>query len=116
MARHISERLGDMLDAICDIELIVGRYSKLELASDRVAMAAFERFIEILSEASRHVPAEYKEVEADIPWQDIANIGNYLRHAYPTVDFGILWDIYEAGQLKTLREAVERLQKVAGTL
>jgi uncharacterized protein with HEPN domain len=109
MSRRTSERLLDIMDAIQQIELLTVRFAKTELAKDRVALAAFERFIEILSETSRHIPQTDKEIEDQIPWQDIANIGNYLRHAYQTVDFELLWDIYDAGQLAQLREAVQRI-------
>lgn len=98
-----------MLDAITQIELLIGRCPKTEIANDRFAFAAFERFIEILSEASRHILAALKDTESTTPWRDIANIGNYLRHACPTKDFDILWDIYDAGQLGELRESVQRL-------
>ncbi len=90
MARRASERLQDMFEAVRQLENIIRRYGKDNLANDRVALAAVERFIEILSQASRHIPPDLKETELLIPWRDIANIGNYLHHAYPSVDFGIL--------------------------
>lgn len=113
MARRTAERLRDMLDAIQQLEILIDHYPKTKLEYDRMALAAFERFVEILSEASRHVPVELKDTESHIPWRDIANIGNYLRHAYPTVDFGLLWSLHEAGQIQLLKKAVERLMILA---
>jgi uncharacterized protein with HEPN domain len=39
-----------------------------------------ERGVEIISEASRHLPAELKARNPEIPWQKVAGIGNVLRH------------------------------------
>ncbi|HEB79602.1 MAG TPA: DUF86 domain-containing protein [Rhodospirillales bacterium] len=41
---------------------------------------AVERGIEIISEASRQIPPEMKSNYPDIHWQEIASIGNLLRH------------------------------------
>jgi uncharacterized protein with HEPN domain len=41
---------------------------------------AVERGLEIISEASRHVPPDLQAPETEIPWRQIAAIGNLLRH------------------------------------
>ena len=68
--------------------------------------AAFERFLEILSEASRHIPDALKQTAPEIPWQTVSAIGNHLRHAYDRVDAKILWDLHIKGQLSELRSVV----------
>jgi uncharacterized protein with HEPN domain len=98
-------RLRDIVDAIEQIEFLLGGRSLEDVASDRVARAAFERFLEILSEASRHIPQDMKESAPEIPWQDVAAIGNHLRHAYHRVDFEILWRIHDDGDLRALHVA-----------
>ena len=71
--------------------------------------AAFERFLEILSEAARHIPDELKITEPDVEWRQVADIGNHLRHAYHRVDAEILWLTYENGKLAELKNAVKRI-------
>lgn len=104
-------RLEDIVDAINQIDTLVDDKSFADVFSDRILRAAFERFLEVLSEASRHVPAGMKEATPQIPWADIAAIGNHLRHAYHRVDFEILWRIYEDGELRELRIVAEKLLK-----
>jgi len=41
---------------------------------------AIERCVEIISEASRHIPIQLKSDYPDQPWEEIASIGNLLRH------------------------------------
>ncbi len=52
-----------------------------------------ERGIEIISEASRHLPTELKARHTDIPWSKVAGIGNVLRHAYEHVALDVLWGV-----------------------
>jgi len=82
MADRTERRLRDMLDAIEQIERMLAEKTLEDLNGDRYLRAAYERFLEILSEASRHVPPDLKDAFPDIPWRRIADIGNHLRHAY----------------------------------
>jgi uncharacterized protein with HEPN domain len=77
-------------------------------AADEVAVAALERFVERISEASRRIDPALKEREAAIPWGDIAGIGNILRHDYDSVDLAILWNI-ATRELPLLEEGIGRL-------
>ena len=74
-----------------------------------VTRAAFERFLEILSEASRHVPDEWKRsFGPDVPWREIASFGNILRHVYDDVDVEVLWAVYQ-NDLGPLEKAVDAM-------
>lgn len=104
-----SRRLNDILDAIDQIGLLLAERSLADIESDRVVRAAFERFLEIISEASRHIPDDTKARAGGLPWRRIADLGNHLRHAYQKVDAETLWNIHASGELSTLRAAVVRL-------
>ena len=54
MADRTLYRLQDIVDAIDQINLLLTGKSLDDVTGDRVLRAAFERFLEILSEASRH--------------------------------------------------------------
>ena len=56
---------------------------------------AVERGLEIISEASRHIPADLKALAPDIPRRQIAAIGNLLRHEYQRADDMAAWNIIE---------------------
>ena len=109
MADRAERRLRDMLDAIEQIEGMLAEKTLEDLNDDRYLRAAYERFLEILSEASRHVPPSLKDAFPDIPWRRIADIGNHLRHAYQQIDTEVLWNIRSGGDLALLRSAVEQL-------
>jgi len=44
----------------------------------------------------------------DIPWRQIADIGNVLRHEYGRIDMTIIWETVTSGQVETLLAAVLR--------
>ncbi|MEK7404778.1 MAG: HepT-like ribonuclease domain-containing protein [Acidobacteriota bacterium] len=47
--------------------------------------------MEIISEASRRLPAELKDRHPEIDWVAVAAAGNVYRHEYEAVDEGIIW-------------------------
>ncbi len=53
-----------------------------DYAAEPDLAAAVERYLERLSEASRHVPDALKEKHPNIDWRGVADLGNVLRHAY----------------------------------
>lgn len=64
-----------------------------------------QRAIEIISEATRRLPADLKETRPEIEWRSVAGIGNILRHEYHTVSDKIMWDVVQ-GDLPSLKTAI----------
>jgi uncharacterized protein with HEPN domain len=106
--RDLRPRLDDILRSIAWIEQDVKGIRRATFVADRRLRQLVERNVEIISEATRHLPAELKSRHPDIPWREIAGIGNVLRHDYEEVVPGILWDVVRA-DLKPLKQAVRTL-------
>jgi uncharacterized protein with HEPN domain len=111
MARHTLQRLQDIAENINLIEQLVSRTTLPELQRDRISSAALERFLAIVSEASRHLPPDLTNRFQQVPWRRIADLGNVLRHAYQHIDPGILWDISRT-QLPALKVVVTEMIQV----
>jgi uncharacterized protein with HEPN domain len=60
-------------------------------AEDRRTLYAVTRCLEIISEASRRLPAELKERHPNIEWSKVAGAGSIYRHDYEDVDERIVW-------------------------
>ena len=103
MDEALAGRLEHMASAIANIERITSGRSMEDYRSDRDFAAALERYIEIISEASRHIPPALKSRHPEIDWRGIAGIGNVIRHAYDRIDAGKIWSVVEVylGSLKT---------------
>ena len=108
MIDRVALRLHDIQQAITDIRMLLDGKSLDDLVTDRVSRAAFEPFLEVISEASRHIPESERAQHGHVPWRQIADMGNHLRHAYHRVDPGILWDVY-AHELDQLEGAIQAM-------
>lgn len=89
------------------MELSGGR-SRVDLDLDRTFELALTGLMEILGEAARRVPREFRARYAHVPWQDTADLRNVLIHNYDTVDFDELWRIVQ----EYLPPLVEQLQAI----
>ena len=110
MADRPVMRLGHIKERIVLIRGLVSGRKFAEVAEDPAARAALERFLEVISEASRHLPDAWKSEHPAIPWRRVHDLGNVIRHAYDQVDLGILWDITEK-DLAELELAVDAMLK-----
>lgn len=103
------DRLLHVKAAINDVRDAVGGLTMDVVETTRMPRLAFERAIEIISEASRSIPDDLKQTcGPDIPWNDIAAIGNLLRHAYHRTSLKALWAIY-TNDLDPLEAAIDRM-------
>jgi len=100
-----------ILEAIANIEADIAGYDFERFRADRRTRQLVERNLEILSEASRRLPNEYKDREVQISWRAIAGIGNVLRHDYHETYPTVLWDTCEK-DLKPLKDAVLRIDVI----
>jgi uncharacterized protein with HEPN domain len=78
-----------------------------QFISDDAMRAATERFLEVVCEASRHLPDDIKQRESGIAWRKMIDFGNVLRHAYRSTKPEVVWEIVQ-NDLPTLKAFVER--------
>lgn len=103
------ERVEHVKNAIVTLRRIVGSRSLDETRLDEVLWPALERYFQIISEASRHIPQAWKsQYGPSIAWRRIADLGNPLRHAYASVQANVLWDILK-NDLAPLEAAVDAM-------
>jgi uncharacterized protein with HEPN domain len=93
--RSVRLRLHDILEAIEGIESTAAGMSFADYEQSWQVRRAVERGIEIISEASRHVPDELKLQYQHIYWREIAGTGNLLRHEYGRIDDRIMWRVVQ---------------------
>jgi uncharacterized protein with HEPN domain len=115
MTPSVRDRLGHIKDAISNIEAAVIGQSHESFTDDLTRRAAVERWFEIISEASRHLPPEISRQAPDINWRRVVDLGNWLRHAYHRTDARLLWVMVEE-DLPVLKDFVgQALEKANST-
>jgi uncharacterized protein with HEPN domain len=92
MARPLDLVIEELLDYIEQASTYARGMTFEQYSSDRKTQRAVERCIEVISEASRHIPDEVKGKHSEIPWNDVAAIGNLFRHEYHNIAARIVWE------------------------
>jgi uncharacterized protein with HEPN domain len=62
----------------------------------------------IIGEAAKHVPAETKRLNSQIPWKQMAGIRDKIIHGYSYVKLSVLWDAVKL-DLPVLKPLVNEL-------
>lgn len=109
-SREVTVYLEDMTSACSDIlDFTRGFSSSSELTKDRRTFLAVVRCLEILGEAARQVPQEFKDKHEEIPWREISSLRNIIAHEYFGLDQEILWDVVQT-QIPELLDNLKKIQ------
>lgn len=85
------QRLQDIADNIQAIQEFTSGMNVDHFLSSRQTIYAVTRALEIISEASRRLPDDFKTRYPELDWPAIAAAGNVYRHEYETVDDALVW-------------------------
>jgi len=78
-----------------------------QFREDPKTVAAVERKFLVIGEAAVRLGCQAPLIIADVPWRQIRDLGNLLRHAYDKVDLEIIWQTI-ADDLPALKAAVRK--------
>ena len=111
--RRVGPVLSEMLEAIHGIETHTAGLSLDDFKQNWLLKLAVQRALEIVSEASRHIPEDLLDVAPDIPWKQIHGIGNILRHEYHKIADDVIWAVVTQ-HVAPLKIAVQAIQQSVG--
>ncbi len=105
--KHIRDEAQYLADVSSDL-------TKKEFLSDQTLTRAFIRSLEIIGEASKRVPNDFRNIHPEINWRKMAGMRDHLIHGYFGVDLDIVWDVLRT-EIPTLIPIVEKLIAESGT-
>ena len=109
MARKVRHAFHDILEAIERVEELTRGNTLAEFEASWELRWLVQRGIEIISEASRAIPAELTSTRPEIPWSRVRGIGNVLRHEYQGLSDPIIWKVVtELGPASESRNPVTK--------
>lgn len=87
------EYLLHILDEIQFVRNHIPRLTLESFLNDEVMKRAFVRSLEVIGEAARKLPTDFRARHSAVEWRLIAGTRDKLIHDYFGVDFTLVWDI-----------------------
>lgn len=91
--RNYQLYLKDILDSMIKIRSYIKGHNYNSFTKNNMLIDAVIRNFEIIGEAVKHIPEEFKEKYKYIPWRKMNSLRNFLSHEYFGVDYSIIWKI-----------------------
>jgi len=91
--RELADYLTDILTAIIEVDQFIAGMTFDQFEEDRKTINAVIRSLEVLGEATKHIPASYRNKHPDIPWSKMAGMRDVLIHDYMGVDLMTVWKV-----------------------
>ena len=100
--------LEDIIDAIVRIEDYAHEMDEEDFREDLKTQDAVIRRLEIIGEAVKNLPSDFKESHPEIPWRKMAGMRDVLIHAYFGINVSRVWNTIKA-DLPDLKPGIERV-------
>src|SRR6266516_6276853 len=85
--------LDDVRSSINKIERYTVGLNEASFLADEKTIDAVVRNLEIIGEAAKQLPAEFKTRYPAIQWSQIAGLRNRIVHDYAGIDLQLVWQI-----------------------
>ena len=90
--RDLYDFVEDIMLSADEAILFVEGMTFDEFRNDKKTINAVVRSLEVIGEATKHLPASFRNEHSDVPWRQLAGMRDRLIHGYFGVDLEIVWD------------------------
>ncbi|TYT74933.1 HepT-like ribonuclease domain-containing protein [Desulfobotulus mexicanus] len=85
--------IDDMIEFAEKVLLYTENMGQSDFIASGLNYDATVRNLELIGEAAKHIPAEVREANQQIPWRLVIALRNRLIHAYLGIDNDTLWSV-----------------------
>jgi uncharacterized protein with HEPN domain len=85
--RHIQD------ECLYIMSVVENDFTKDNLIQDETLKRAIVRSLEIIGEATKKIPADFKIKWNSINWKNMAGMRDRLIHDYMGINYAIVWDV-----------------------
>jgi uncharacterized protein with HEPN domain len=102
--------LEDIRSALARIERYTTGMQREQFLVDEKTIDAVVRNLEIVGEAVRWLPDEFKRGYVAVPWGQVAGLRNRIVHDYFGLDLEIIWQVLQTS-LREFRQQVDEITR-----
>ena len=107
------ERLGQILDAIAEIESYTANVEFKDFLNNSMMRFASIKQIEIIGEAANYISPATKALFSDVEGKQIIGMRHILIHEYFGVDANLVWQVI-ISDIPILKDAINRIAMSLG--
>ncbi len=93
MTRNLLLYIQDILDSIEKIEQYTSGIQEEDFIKNTQIQDSVLRRLEIIGEAVKKIPTDFRDAYQDIPWKSIAGLSDVLIHEYFGVNVHRVWKL-----------------------
>lgn len=108
--KHPEPFLLHILDELVFLKKHTSGLSFGAFLKDEVLKRSVVRSLEVIGEAVKNLPLDFRKENPDVPWKEIAGLRDILIHDYFGIDYRAVWDIVKH-QVPVLEKQVKGLLK-----
>jgi uncharacterized protein with HEPN domain len=98
---HISDECNYILS-------VSAQLTKEEFVNDDTLKRSITRSLEIIGEATKKIPADFKWKWNTIQWKNMSGMRDRLIHDYQGVNYSIVWDVVK-NKIPELQKQIEEI-------
>jgi uncharacterized protein with HEPN domain len=79
-----------------EVDFLIGSASTVNHAgflADDALRRAWVRSLEVIGEATKRLPAGFRETHPEVDWRGMAGMRDRLIHGYFAVDYELVWEV-----------------------
>lgn len=93
MSKEPIEYVKHIADEFLYIISVTNNLSKNEFLDDETLKRAVVRSLEVIGEATKKIPSDFKVKWSSIQWKNMAGMRDRLIHDYIGINYSIVWDV-----------------------
>jgi uncharacterized protein with HEPN domain len=93
------------------LSVITADMSKDDFLADETLKRAVIRSLEIIGEATKKIPADFKIKWDTINWKNMAGMRDRLIHDYMGINYSIVWDVIKNKIPELHKQIIEVIEK-----